>query len=99
MNGEKLKNKIKKRAKDFYDLYILINNFWNDLNKINLIKAIQNTCKRRESLYILDEVKERFNFIKGSSILKNEWDKYKIAHLYARDIEYIDVMKNINLII
>ena len=87
------------RAKDFYDLYILIKDYWNDLDKTNLIKAIQNTCKRRESLYILDEIEERFDFIKESNILQNEWNKYKIAHLYAKDIEYADIMKNINLII
>ena len=87
------------RAKDFYDLYIIIKDYWNDLDKTNLIKAIQNTCKRRESLYILDEIEERFEFIKESTILRNEWDKYKIAHLYAKDIEYADIMKNVNLII
>ena len=87
------------RAKDFYDLYIIIKDYWNDLDKTNLIKAIQNTCKRRESLYILDEIEERFEFIKESTILKNEWNKYKIAHLYAKDIEYADIMKNVSLII
>ena len=87
------------RAKDFYDLYIIIKDYWNDLDKTNLIKAIQNTCKRRNSLYILDEIKERFDFIKESNILQNEWNKYKIAHLYAKDIEYADIMKNVNLII
>ena len=87
------------RAKDFYDLHILIKDYWNDLDKTNLIKAIQNTCKRRESLYILDEIEERFDFIKESTILKNEWNKYKLAHLYAKDIEYADIMKNVNLII
>ena len=87
------------RAKDFYDLYILIKDYWNDLDKTNLIKAIQNTCNRRDSLYILDEIEERFDFIKESNILQNEWNKYKIAHLYAKDIEYADIMKNVNLII
>lgn len=87
------------RAKDFYDLYIIIKDYWNDLDKTNLIKAIQNTCKRRDSLYILDEIEERFDFIKESNILQNEWNKYKIAHLYAKDIKYTDIMKNVNLII
>ena len=87
------------RARDFYDLYILIKDYWNDLDKTNLIKAIQNTCNRRDSLYILDEIEERFDFIKESNILQNEWNKYKIAHLYAKDIEYADIMKNVNLII
>ena len=87
------------RAKDFYDLYVLIKEYWNELDKTNLIKAIRNTCKRRESLYILDELEERFDFIKESAILQGEWDKYQIAHLYAKDINYADIMKNINLII
>lgn len=87
------------RAKDFYDLYVLIKEYWNELDKTNLIKAIRNTCKRRESLYILDELEERFDFIKESAILQGEWDKYQIAHLYAKDINYADMMKNINLII
>ena len=87
------------RAKDFYDLYIIIKDYWNDLDKTNLIKAIQNTCKRRDSLYILDEIEERFDFIKESNILQNEWNKYKIAHLYAKDIEYTDIMKNVNFIV
>lgn len=87
------------RAKDFYDLYVLIKEYWNELDKTNLIKAIRNTCKRRESLYILDELEERFDFIKESAILQGELDKYQISHLYARDINYADIMKNINLII
>lgn len=87
------------RAKDFYDLYILIKEYWKELDKANLIKAIQNTCKRRESLYILDELEERFEFVKESSILQAEWAKYQISHLYAKDINYADIMENINLII
>ena len=87
------------RAKDFYDLYIIVKDYWNEINKTNLIKAIKNTCKRRESLYILDEITERFDFIKKSSILQNEWNKYKISHLYAKGIEYSDIMNNISLIL
>ena len=87
------------RAKDFYDLYILTKNYWDSLDKTNLIKAIRNTCKRRESMYILYELKERFDFIKESTILQAEWNKYKIAHLYARGIEYTNIIENINLII
>ena len=87
------------RAKDFYDLYILINEHWESLDKQTMIKAIKNTCKRRESSYILDELVERFDVIEHSQLLQNEWNKYKIAHLYAKNIEYENIMKNINLII
>ena len=87
------------RAKDFYDLYILIKEYWKKLDKDNVIHAIKNTCNRRDSSYILNELEERFNFIKESELLQNEWDKYKIAHLYAQNIEYTDIMNSINLIV
>lgn len=87
------------RMKDFYDLYALVEEYWNMIDKTNLIKAIKNTCKRRNSLYILDELEERFDFVKSSSLLQNEWEKYKIAHTYAKDIEYFMIMENIKLIV
>ena len=61
------------RARDFYDLYVLIHNHYDELNEHNLLKAIRNTCKRRESLHILDELEERYDEIKDSEILQSRW--------------------------
>lgn len=83
------------RLKDFYDLYILVKEHWNEIDKNTMVRAIKNTCKRRESLEILEQFEERFNAIKESKLLQNEWDKYKISHLYARNIKYQDIMENI----
>lgn len=83
------------RLKDFYDLYILVKEHWSEIDKNTMVRAIKNTCKRRESLEILEQFEERFNAIKESKLLQNEWDKYKISHLYARNIKYQDIMENI----
>ena len=40
-----------------------------------------------------------WSVIEHSQLLQNEWNKYKIVYLYAKDIEYEYIMKNINLII
>lgn len=87
------------RMKDFYDLHVLLKDHWNEINKETIIKAINNTCKRRDSLYILKQVEERFNSIVNSEILQSEWDKYKTSHVYAREIEYQDIMNNIYKIV
>lgn len=42
-------NIINIRTKDFYNLYILLTEFYDELNKDILVKAIKNTFKRRET--------------------------------------------------
>lgn len=87
------------RAKDFYDLYIIVNMYWDEIDKNVMVKAIKNTCKRRETLYILDELNERYEMIENSKILNREWVKYKNTHLFASNIEYADIMIKIFLIV
>ena len=87
------------RAKDFYDLYILIHNHYEELNEQNLLKAIKNTCKRRESLYILDELTERYNFVKESKILLSRWEIYRNKYEYAKYISYDEIIYEINKIV
>lgn len=87
------------RAKDFYDISILMN---EEINEANLRKAIFNTFKRREREYLLDELDERYEFINTSEILKSNWANYQNGHPYALNVSYDDIMgfvfKIINII-
>ncbi len=87
------------RAKDFYDISILMN---EEINEANLKKAIFNTFKRREREYLLDELDERYEFINTSEILKSNWANYQNGHPYALNVSYDDIMgfvfKIINII-
>ena len=87
------------RAKDFYDLYMLIREFIDSINEENIIKAIKNTCKRRDSLNILDNLTERFELIRNSSIMKERWNKYSQKYVYANNISYEEVIYEINKIV
>lgn len=87
------------RAKDFYDMYMLINNHFEDINKNNLITAIRRTFARRETLYLLDEVDSLFEIIKASERLQKNWEKYQIRYSFSRDITYEHIMNSIGFIV
>lgn len=61
------------RLKDFYDVYILINTKIDDLNRSNLIKAIKNTFKRRETNFDLEQFNEVINDLSNDNNMNNLW--------------------------
>ena len=87
------------RTKDFYDLYMLLTRFYDELNKDTLAKAIKNTFKRRETNYDVEEIVKTFDLIKESDKLKQNFKNYKNKKSYVENIDYDDVMNSINLII
>lgn len=87
------------RAKDFYDLYILLTRFYDDINKDGLLKAIKNTFERRVSKFDINMIISNFDLIKNSERLKNNFNRYKLKKIYVKDISYEDVMDAIEIII
>ncbi len=84
------------RAKDFYDLYILMN---ETIDKNNLRKAIINTFNRREKHDLLKEIEERYMLISNSKILESYWNNFKNSHSYAISIQYSDIINAIEKIL
>lgn len=76
------------RMKDFYDIYIFINNFSNDINNDDFISAMKNTFEKRGTLGVLEDYKSILNEIKDNERLNNLWSKYIIKRNYAKDIEF-----------
>lgn len=87
------------RAKDFYDLHILLTRFYVDIDNEVLVKAIKNTFKRRESILEMDKIIDVFNLIKNSEKLKLNFNNFKNKKVYAENITYDDVMDSISLIV
>lgn len=83
------------RAKDFYDIYKLMN---EDLDYNKLYKAIFNTFKRRSKLELLEDLSERYSIIESSLALKEYWHNYQRKHFYAKNITYEDFVESINKI-
>lgn len=87
------------RAKDFYDLYILLTRFYDEINKGTLVKAIKNTFKRRGTNFDVEKIVKTFNLIKDSDKLRQNFKKYKNKKSYVENIDYDDVMESIILIV
>lgn len=87
------------RNKDFYDLYMILNNYYEKLNKEQLKNAIKNTFERRNVEFNIDKIKSNFEVIKMSDRLKHNFENFKIKKEYAKRISYEDVMDQINIII
>lgn len=87
------------RAKDFYDLYILLTKFYDEINKDTLVKAIKNTFKRRGTNFDVEKIVKTFNLIKESDKLRQNFKNYKNKKSYVESIDYDDVMEAINLVV
>lgn len=87
------------RNKDFYDLYMILNNYYDKLNKEQLKRAIKNTFDRRNVEFNIDKIKSNFEAIKMSDRLKHNFENFKLKKEYAKNISYEDVMDKINIII
>lgn len=92
-------NIINTRNKDFYDLYMILENYYSKLNKEQLIKAIKNTFERRNVEFDIDKIKSNFEAIKISDRLKHNFENFKVKKEYTKNISYEEIMNKINIII
>lgn len=87
------------RLKDFYDIYILMNVKENDLNKDNLIMAIQNTFKRRQTNLDVEQINEILEELTNDRNMNSLWKEYVLKNPYAKDINFIDTLNALKKII
>lgn len=93
------KNITTTRAKDFYDLYMLMCKCKNEINKDILIKAVKNTFYRRNKEYNIEKFKEIQNLIENSEILNKRYILYQEKLEYTKAVSYEKTIKAIKEII
>lgn len=87
------------RLKDFYDVYILINTKIDDLNRSNLIKAIKNTFKWRETVLNLEQFNEVIKDLTDDNNMNNLWNEYISKNSYAKNVKFEDTINALKEII
>ncbi len=87
------------RAKDFYDIYMLINEHKESINTETLIKAIERTFKHRNSILNKDYLNEIYEIIKDSTILNDLFSNYQKKLKYAKNVMFEDTIYSIKYII
>lgn len=93
------KNITTTRAKDFYDLYMLINKHKSDIDNKNLIKAIENTFNKRNTEFNIDGFKEIVEMLNDSNALKRVFTDYQRKLEYTKEVSFDDTIKAINEIV
>ena len=93
------KNITTTRAKDFYDLYMLMNKHKNNINNKNLVNAIENTFNKRNTEFNINNFKETVEILEDSNALKRVFNDYQIKLEYTKDVSFDDTIKAINEII
>lgn len=81
------------RMKDFYDIYIFINNFNNDINYDDFSSAMKNIFEKRDSLDVLEDYKNILNEIKDNERLNSLWNKYINKRNYAKNIDFFTIIE------
>ena len=93
------KNITTTRAKDFYDLCMLMNKHRKDINNKNLVKAIENTFNKRNTEFNIDNFKEIVEILEDSNVLKRVFTDYQSKLEYTKEVSFDDTIKAINIII
>ncbi|MGN1380338.1 MAG: nucleotidyl transferase AbiEii/AbiGii toxin family protein [Bacilli bacterium] len=93
------KNITTTRAKDFYDLYMLIDNHKDEINNGVLKKAVINTFNKRNTTYDINLFKETLEILESSDTLKNVFMDYQSKLVYPQKVEYKKTIEALNLII
>jgi predicted nucleotidyltransferase component of viral defense system len=76
------------RARDYYDVYILLTMRAGDINKSELLRAISRKAEERGTLVYIEQHEKYIADIRASRDLLAVWNAYKGKYPYAADIEY-----------
>ena len=93
------KNITTTRAKDFYDLYMLMNNNRNEINDKILVEAIENTFNKRNTEFDINSFKEIVELLSDSSTLKKVFTDYQEKLEYTKHVQFDDIIKTIKDIV
>ncbi len=93
------KNITTTRAKDFYDLYMLIDNHKDEIDNGVLKRAVINTFNKRNTTYDINLFRETLEILESSDTLKNVFMDYQSKLVYPQKVEYKKTIDALNLII
>lgn len=90
--------------KDYYDLYLFDKIQPQNINFELLKKALLATSKQRGTESLLPSYRNVILRLRESPILKQRWEKYRLANVYSDNISYedtcdavLELVKNIGI--
>ncbi|MDO5398767.1 MAG: nucleotidyl transferase AbiEii/AbiGii toxin family protein [bacterium] len=83
------------RLRDFYDIYIILNNSVYEINSDNFSLAFHSTCKKRGSDTLINNAELIINEIEADENMQNLWRAYRHKFEYAKDISWDMVIESV----
>lgn len=80
------------RARDYYDVYILLTLRQNDVNMKSLQKAIRKKAEERNTLVYFENYEKYLTDIEESKDLSEIWKSYTLKYPYAEDIQFVEIV-------
>jgi predicted nucleotidyltransferase component of viral defense system len=76
------------RPRDYYDIYIIRQLLWQNINAGSLRSALRATAQNRNTLSLLGRYAEILQTVEKSDIMNSHWVKYQTQFDYAKDIRF-----------
>ncbi len=87
------------RARDFYDVYILLTLRKSDINIKEVRQAIKHKAVERGTANVIENKDTLLKDITKSADLQKIWKSYKKKYPYAKDIEFIDIINQLEYLL
>ena len=79
------------RARDYYDVYILLTLRRNDIDLENLRNAIKKKAEERDTLIYVENIDKYLKDIGESEDLQKLWVSYTKKYPYAEGIQFVEI--------
>ena len=79
------------RMRDYYDIYVLLNEKRDYIQSDILKEAFEATCRKRNSSITSIQATEILNAVKESEIMRKQWENYRKGSYYVGNLEWDEV--------
>ncbi len=85
------------RIRDYYDIYLLLQLYKDAINHSHMAEAFYQTVKKRGTHTIIKDKELIFSEIYRSDGLLKMWNRYQKEYKYAESVEWITVLKSVDV--
>lgn len=79
------------RPRDYYDIYVIRQLQWQNIDPETLRLAFKGTCQSRGTSAIIERYGEILPIVENSEAINRFWQDYQAQFDYAKDIEFKDI--------
>lgn len=87
------------RSKDFYDIYILMKDYWYDIDKHSLKQSVLLTFRYRDTELYKEQALQLTDRILNNRGYNDRWQRYIVQNPYVGELTFVEVIRAVNQLI